>query len=151
MRLKLKDLKCSIHKLDKNNKFFIDIVSIKDSPWVIYLTLKDTEPLYNSFKATQTHPNFPNDYWYDIKDFDKLVESIKKYGYKKEFCNNEKFQNKFNGDNWKGGKGTIKISRNGHIGDGHHRCAILYYLYGPEYEVNIDENILQSIEPIIKF
>ena len=148
MKFKLKDLKCYVHKLDKKNKFFIDTVSIKDSPWVIYLTLKDTKPVYDSFKATQTQPDFPNDYWYDIKDFDKLVESIKKYGYKKEFCNNEKFQNEFNGDNWTGGKGVIKISRNKHIGDGHHRCAILYYLYGPEYEINLDGNVLQDIEPI---
>ena len=99
--MKLKNLKCSIHKLDKFNKFYIDIVNIEESPWVIYLRDNDTKPLYDSFKATQTHPKWPNDYWYNIENFDKLVESIKKYGYKNEFCNNDKFQNKFNGKNWR--------------------------------------------------
>ena len=42
----------------------------------------------------------------------------------------KEFQKTFNGINWQGGKGTIKISGNGKIGDGHHRCAILYFLYG---------------------
>tara|TARA_B100001142_G_scaffold236619_1_gene235102 strand:+ start:4007 stop:4450 length:444 start_codon:yes stop_codon:yes gene_type:complete len=146
--MKLQNVKCSIHKLDSNNKFFVDIVNIKDSPWVTYLEKKNTEPLYNSFKATQSHPDWPNDYWYDIKDFDKLVESIKKYGYVKELCNNETFQNNFNGKNWKGGKGPVKIMPDGNIYDGHHRCAIFYFLYGPEYELNIKNTILQNIPPI---
>jgi len=146
--MKLKNVKCSIHKLDNNNKFYVDVVNIGCSPWVIYLQTKNTKPLYDSFKATQTQPSWPDDYWYDIKDFDKLVESIKKYGYKKEFCNNKKFQNNFNGKNWKGGKGVVKMHTNGNIQDGHHRCAILYFLYGPEYEITIKNNILQNIPPL---
>ena len=144
--MKLKNLKCSIHKLDRFNNFYIDIVNIRDSPWVVYLRDNDTKPLYDSFKATQTHPDWPNDYWYNIENFDRLVESIKKYGYKNEFCNNDIFQNKFNGKNWQGGRGPIKIYNN-NISDGHHRCAILYFLYGPEYDIEIKNHILQDIKP----
>ena len=147
----LKDLKCSVIKFQnkEDNIVYVDEhVKIENSPWVIYLKTKNTEPLYESFYATQQHPDHDNNYWYNIENFDKLVESIKKYGYKNEFCNNSEFQKTFNGINWQGGKGTIKISGNGKIGDGHHRCAILYFLYGPNYEIKLKTNFeIENIDP----
>lgn len=147
----LKDLKCSIIKFKNKEKNIVYVdqnVKIENSPWVIYLKTKNTEPLYESFYATQQHPDHDNNYWYNIENFDKLVESIKKYGYKNEFCNNLEFQKKLNGENWQGGKGTIKIGHNGKIGDGHHRCAILYFLYGPNYEIKLKNNFeIENIDP----
>lgn len=142
MIIKLKELKCSVIKFkdDKKNVYVDSNVKIEESPWVIYLKEKNIKPLYDSFYATRKHPEHPNDYWYDITKFDKLVESIKIHGYKNELCNNPSFQNKFNGSNWQGGIGPIKVSKTGQIGDGHHRCAILYYLYGSEYEIKLLDN-----------
>tara|TARA_Y100000389_G_scaffold162758_1_gene165661 strand:+ start:3515 stop:3982 length:468 start_codon:yes stop_codon:yes gene_type:complete len=150
--MKLNELLCSVIKFSNKEKkeVFIDIINIKNSPWVVYLETKNTEPLYESFYATQNHPDHPNNYWYDITNFDKLVESIKKYGYRNELCNNEIFQKTFNGNNWHGGKGPIKIgcTTNTHINDGHHRCAILYFLYGPEFEIKVCNNgFIENIPP----
>ena len=142
---KLKNLKCSVIKFDSNNNSYVDHnVKLEDSPWIPYLENKNTDKLFESFKATQNHPDHLDNYWYPLEKFDKLVESIKKYGYKSEFCNNMKFQNTFNGNDWPGGKGIVKIG-DGKIGDGHHRCAILYYLCGPEKEVVVINNILQNV------
>ena len=149
--VKLKDLLCSVIKLDGNGNAYADhFVKLGDSPWIPYLKDKNTEKLYQSFEATRKHPDHPDDYHYPLYTFDKLVDSIRKNGYKNEFCNNENFQNDFNGKNWPGGKGAVKIGGN-KIGDGHHRCAILYHIYGPDYEVNVVNNILQNIEPIPRF
>ena len=149
----LKNLTCSVIKFTDRQKktVFVDHnVKIEDSPWVIYLKTKNTEPLYESFYATQKHPDHDNNYWYNIENFDKLFESIKNLGYKNEYCNNEEFQTSFNGSNWQGGKGTIKIGSNGKIGDGHHRCAILYFLYGPDYEIKLCGNYeIENIKPLI--
>ena len=49
-----------------------------------------TVKLYESFIATQKHPDHPDDYWYPIEKFNVLVENIKKYGYQNEICNNFK-------------------------------------------------------------
>jgi hypothetical protein len=151
MLIKLKELTCSVIKLDTNKKVYVDNkVKIEDSPWIIYLNEKNTKPLYDSFYATRKHPQHPNDYWYDISNFDRLVESIRIYGYKNEFCNNPSFQNSFNSSEWPGGKGPIKVSKTKQIGDGHHRCAILYYLYGPDYEIKLLNNrIIQDVPPVI--
>jgi len=148
----LKNLYCSVIKFsDKEKKtvFVDENVKLEDSPWVIYLKNNNTEPLYESFYATQNHPAHDNNYWYNIENFDKLVESIKKHGYQNEFCNNKEFQTSFNGSNWQGGKGRIKIGPNGKIGDGHHRCAILYFLYGPDFEIKPIGNCeIENIKPL---
>ena len=150
MFLKLKDLTCSVIKLDTNDQAYDDhTVKLEDSPWVIYLQDNNTVPLYNSFYATRKHPYHKDDYWYDVTKFDTLVESIKKLGYKNSLCNNKVFQDNFNGNDWQGGRGAIKMSFSGKIGDGHHRCAVLYYLYGPEYEINILPNcLIDDIPPL---
>ena len=151
MIIKLKDLTCSVIKFkdDKKGVYVDSNVKIEESPWVPYLKNKNTDKLYESFYATQNHPDHPNDYWYDINKFDKLVDSIKKNGYKNDYCNNPLFQDKFN-NNWQGGKGTINISHNRQIYDGHHRCAILYYLYGPDFEIEINNGLVYNlyIEPL---
>ena len=153
MYLKLKQLTCSVIKMDKNNTAYVDAnVKLNESPWYIYLKYKNVEPLYESFYATRKHPDHKNDYWYDISNFDKLVESIKINGYKNELCNNKTFQDKFNGNKWQGGKGPIKVSTCGKVGDGHHRCVILYYLYGPEYDIKLLDNyLIDNIPPINSF
>ena len=152
MYIKLKNLTCSVIKLNENKNAYVDSnVKIEDSPWVIYLQENNKKPLYDSFYATRKHPDHKDDYWYDIKNFDKLVESIKVNGYRNNFCNNPNFQDKFNGKDWQGGKGPIKLSEQGKIGDGHHRCAILYYIYGPEYEIKLLNNwLIDDIPPLFK-
>jgi hypothetical protein len=148
MKIKLKDLYCSVIKLDKNGNSYVDNkVKIEDSPWVDFLINKSTKKLYESFYATQKHPEHLNNYWYPIEKFNILVENIRKYGYRNEFCNNKQIQDNLNGDNWPGGKGPIKINGN-KIGDGHHRCCILYYLYGGNYEIKINNYLVENIEPI---
>ena len=72
---------------------------------------------------------------------------MRKYGYRNEYCNNKKIQDKLNGENWPGGKGPIKIGGN-QIGDGHHRCCILYYLYGGDYEIEVNNYLVKNIDPI---
>ena len=148
--IKLKNIKCSVIKLDKNNKVYVDNrVKIEDSPWVVYLKHNDTKLLFDSFYATRKHPKHDDNYWYDLENFDKLVNSIKINGYKNELCNNSNFQDDFNGKTWQGGLGPIKISKYGNISDGHHRCAILYYLYGPEFEIEITNNYtIKNIPPL---
>lgn len=148
MKLKLKDLYCSVIKLDNDNNSYVDNkVKLGDSPWVEYLINKSTNKLYKSFYATQKHPDHPDDYWYPIEKFDLLLKNIKKYGYKNEICNNKEVQDKLNGEHWPGGKGPIKIYGN-NISDGHHRCCILYYIYGPDYELDIDSNhLIKNIKP----
>ena len=146
---KLKSLTCSVIKFkgaDREESYVDSNVPIENSPWVTYLRDNDTGPLYESFYATQKHPDHKDDYWYDVKNFDRLVESIKHFGYKNELCNNPKFQDRFNGKSWQGGKGTIKIG-NGRIGDGHHRCAILYRLYGPDYIIHVNNCIVSNVPP----
>ena len=45
---------------------------------------------------------------------------------------------------------SIKVSKTGWIGDGHHRCAILYYLYGPEYEIKLLGNWkIDNVLPLV--
>jgi hypothetical protein len=149
MKLKLKELYCSVIKLNNEGKAYVDIrVKLCDSPWVDYLNTGSTDKLYESFRATQKHPDHPDNYWYPIEKFGLLVENIKKYGYKNSFCNNKEIQDKLNGDNWPGGKGPIKIGGGGKIGDGHHRCCILYYLYGGDYEIEITNCLVKDIPPI---
>ena len=109
---------------------------------------KNTKLLYDSFMLQENIRS--SNIKHDLTKFDKLVESIKFNGYKNEYCNNPSFQNKFNGSDWQGGKGPIKISKNGQIGDGHHRCAILYYLYGSEYEIKLLDNWrIDNIPPLV--
>lgn len=146
--MKLKDLKCSVHKLDSNGKFYIDIVNIQNSPWIPYLKNKNTKHILDSFKATRANKDHPNDYSYPFDKFDKLVSSIKKHGYRNDFCNNPTFQDKFNGTNWPGGKKQIFINPNCEICDGHHRCAILYHIYGPEFSINVINGKIQNIPPL---
>lgn len=144
--MKLKSLTCSVIKFkdDKKNVYTDSNVKIDDSPWIPYLKNKNTDKLYESFRATQNHPDHPNDYWYDVEKFDKLVESIQNNGYKNDYCNNPLFQNNFN-NKWRGGKGKINISNKGEIGDGHHRCAILYHLYGPDFEIEVNNGIMSNL------
>ena len=144
---KLKNLTCSVIKIKNNISYADHNVKLEDSPWIPYLIDRNTGKLFESFRATQTHPEHKADYWYPLENFDKLFQSIKQYGYRQELCNSN-FQKKFNGNDWPGGKGVVKIGANGKIGDGHHRCAILYYIYGPNKEVNTINNILQNVEPI---
>lgn len=145
---KLKNLRCSVIKLNKDGIAYVDHnVKLEDSPWVDYLINKSTTKLFDSFKATQKHPDHPDDYWYPLEKFDRLVENIKKKGYINEFCNNSNIQNSWNGKDWPGGKGPIKIGPNGKIGDGHHRCCILYYFYGPEYEIQLKNFLIHNIPP----
>ena len=66
--MKLSELLCSVIKFNKEKEVFIDIINIKDSPWVNYLETKNTERLYESFYATQNYPDHPNNYWYNIKN-----------------------------------------------------------------------------------
>ena len=88
--VKLKDLLCSVIKLDGNGNAYADhFVKLGDSPWIPYLEDKNTEKLFQSFKATRRHPDHPDDYHYPLDTFDKLVDSIRRHGYKNEFCNNE--------------------------------------------------------------
>tara|TARA_Y100000389_G_scaffold191835_1_gene218598 strand:+ start:1531 stop:1980 length:450 start_codon:yes stop_codon:yes gene_type:complete len=149
MKLKLKDLYCSIIKLNDKGVAYVDHnVKIEDSPWMDYLKNNSTEKLYESFKATQKHPDHKDDYWYPIEKFDLLVENMRKFGYKNELCNNKEIQDKLNGENWPGGKGPIKIGANGKIGDGHHRCCILYYLHGEDYEIEVENYLVKNISPI---
>jgi len=151
MKIKLSDITCSVIKFkeDKKEVYVDNNVQLKDSPWFIYLTTKNTDSLYESFYATRKHNDHKNDYWYNIKNFDKLFLSIKLFGYRKKLCNNSQFQNRFNGNKWQGGKGPIKIDKNGKICDGHHRCVILYYLFGPNYIINIDKfKFVNDIRPI---
>ena len=83
MKLKLKNLYCSIIKLNDKGFAYVDHnVKIEDSPWIDYLKNNSTEKLYESFKATQKHPDHKDDYWYPIEKFDLLVENMIKYGYK---------------------------------------------------------------------
>ena len=148
MRIKLKDLYCSVIKLDNNGTAYVDErVKLGDSPWVDYLNTGSTVKLYESFRAVQKHDDHLNDYWYPLEKFNILVENIKKYGYKNEICNNKNVQDKLNGENWPGGKGPIKIGGN-KIGDGHHRCCILYHLYGGDYEIEVNNYLIKNIEPI---
>ena len=148
MKIKLEDLYCSIIKLDNNGEAYVDTkVKLGDSPWVDYLKDGSTERLYESFRATQKHREHPDDYWYPIEKFDLLLENMRKYGYRNEYCNNKKIQDKLNGENWPGGKGPIKIGGN-QIGDGHHRCCILYYLYGGDYEIEVNNYLVKNIDPI---
>ena len=152
LKIKLKNITCSVIKLDSNNKAYPEYnIKIENSPWVIYLEKNETKKLYDSFYATRKHPKFSNDYWYDLEKFNLLLESIKNHGYKNNFCNNIDFQKNFNGNNWQGGKGPIKISKKGSITDGHHRCAILYYLYGANFTIEIkNDNTIKDIPPLNK-
>ena len=144
--MKLKDLKTYIHWVNNKNKCVWDVVNIKDGPWVKYLETGDSELIHNTLKARQGRTE-PNDYWYPIEDFNKLVESIKIHGFQNKFITDKKHQNAFNKNNWPGGKAPVQVSPNGLIRNGHHRCAILYYLYGPEYDIQIKNNILQNMPP----
>ena len=83
MKLKLKELYCSVIKLDQYERAYVDDkVKLGDSPWIDYLHNGSTVKLYESFIATQKHPHHPDDYWYPIEKFNVLVENIKKYGNK---------------------------------------------------------------------
>ena len=46
---------------------------------------KNTEPLYESFYATQQHPEHDNNYWYNIENFDKLLKVLKNMVIKMNF------------------------------------------------------------------
>ena len=143
--MKLKHLLCSVIKLDQYNKAYVDDkVKLGDSPCVDYLNSGSTVKLYESFIATQKHPDHPDDYWYPIEKLNVLVENIKKYGYQNEICNNKLVQDELNGENWPGGKGPIIIGNNGKIGDGHHRCCILYHIYGGDYEIEINNFMVKK-------
>lgn len=155
MKLKLKNLVCAVFKFKPGSteESYPDFnVNIADSPWVPYIKNKDTGPLYESFHATRKHPDHPDDYWYNVEKFDKLVESIRTRGYVNKLCNNPSFQDEFNGSDWQGGKGTIKVSPYGNVADGHHRCAILYCLYGPEYEITLTSGgEIEDVPPLTAF
>ena len=76
MKLKLKELYCSVIKLNNEGKAYVDIrVKLGDSPWVDYLNTGSTDKLYESFRATQKHPDHPDNYWYPIEKFGLLVEN----------------------------------------------------------------------------
>ena len=136
-RIKLKELKTNIHRLDNSNKCIIDVKNIKNSPWVIYLETGDTELIYKDLNAKKGK--------YTLENFNKLVESIKKHGFTNKFINNKKLRDEFNGDNWPGGTSPVTILPNNLINNGNHRCAILYFLYGPEYEITLKNNVLQDV------
>lgn len=148
MNIRLKDLKCSVWKLDSTGNPYVDKVKIEDSPWVEYLRNKNTKPLYDSFYATRKSNEHPDDYWYPVEKFDNLYESIKENGYKNSFCNNPNSEFLKENKDWPGGKGTIKLGYDGSIGDGHHRCAILFLIYGPEKIINVRNGIPSDIEPL---
>ena len=146
MIIKLKDLKISMCRYNDNTqKSYEEQIDIELSPWYIYLKTGDTKLIESNFEEVRKHKDHPNDYYYPISDFDKVVKSIKEKGYKKELCNNPSFQNEFNGANWKGGKGSVKIGNDGFVWDGHHRCVALLYIYGLEYEITINSNILENV------
>ena len=144
MKIKLKDLKCSMCRFNNEKGSYEERINLNKSPWYIYLLTQNTDELLKNFEEIRKHPSHPKDYYYPITDFDRLYTNIKEKGYLTSFTNSKE-QRKFNNENWKGGKGPVKIGNDGFIWDGHHRCAILLYIYGPEYEVNIVDNILEDI------
>lgn len=149
LKIALNNLKIAMCRYNDNTRAsYTEQINIKDSPWYIYLTTGNTNLIEKNFEEIRKHKDHPNDYSYPIGDFNKIVDSILKNGYKKELCNNTKFQNNFNGENWKGGKGPVKIGNDGFVWDGHHRCVALLYLLGPDYEITIKNNYLENIENI---
>ena len=146
VKFKLKNLKISMCRYNNNTKeSYTEKIYIKDSPWYIYLKTGSTKLIEENFIEVRKHKDHPNNYFYPISDFDKLVKSIKEKGYNKELCNNSSFQNQFNGNNWKGGKGPIKIGNDGFVWDGHHRCVALLYLLGENHTIIITNNYLDNI------
>lgn len=144
------DLKISMCRYNySTGQSYEEKINIKESPWYIYLKTGKTELIEKNFKEVRQHKDHPNNYSYPISDFDKIVKSILKNGYKINLCNNPSFQYKFNGNDWKGGKGPIKIGNDGFVWDGHHRCVALLYLLGPKYQITINNNLLDDIENII--
>lgn len=144
--MKLGDLKISMCRYNYNtNETYLEKINITKSPWYIYLKTKNTEQIEQNFKEIQKHKDHPNNYSYPISDFNKLVQSIKEKGYNKNLCNNICFQNEFNGKEWKGGKGPIKIGNDGFVWDGHHRCVILLFFLGENYNITITNNFLENI------
>lgn len=144
MKLKLKNLRCSMCRYSKEKGSYEEQINLSKSPWYIYLQTKDTNELLKNFKEISKHPCHPNNYHYPIEDFDRLYENIKKKGYIKSFSDS-KDQHTFNGKDWIGGKGPIRVGNDGHIWDGHHRCAILLYIYGDEYIIDINDNYVEDI------
>ena len=145
MIIKLGDLVISMCRYNNNQGAYEEKINIKHSPWYEYLKTGNKNLILKNFEEVRKHEWTPNDYHYPIEDFDKLLNNIKNNGYLKELCNNESFQKEFNGDNWKGGKGPVKIGNDGFVWDGHHRCVILLYLLGDSYEINITNNYLDNI------
>ena len=150
---KLENLYCTVHKLDVNNNFYEDInVKISDSPWIYYLNTNDESKIIESFKATQKNINYSNNYSYDIKQFNKLYKFIKLFEYNNIFNKNKIVKDIFQNKDWSGGNGPVKIWKDKknifRIGDGHHRCAILYYLYGPNKIIYIKDCILQDVDKL---
>ena len=146
--MKLGDLLISMCRYDNIKGQYEEKINIKKSPWYIYLLNGNTDLIFKNFEEIRKHSLHPNDYSYPIEDFDKLVLSIKEKGYQLNLCNNPNFQNNFNGSNWKGGKGPVKIGDDNFVWDGHHRCVILLFLYGENYEIKVKNNVLQSIDKL---
>uniref|UniRef100_A0A6C0FA90 Uncharacterized protein n=1 Tax=viral metagenome TaxID=1070528 RepID=A0A6C0FA90_9ZZZZ len=140
IKLKLKEF-ITVHWSFADNektRVYPDSMMIGESPWVTYLKTGDTSGLEDFFYACRKTGSFPEDYWYDFKLFDKLIESIKQKGYDITYGNNTDKNNDFTKDyEIKGGNGPVVVSRNGFIADGQHRMAALYYIYGPDYEVEL--------------
>jgi hypothetical protein len=142
IKLKLKDL-ITVHWSfeDKEKaRVYPDTMVIEESPWVIYLKTGDTSGIEEFFYACRKTGSFPEDYWYDIKLFDKLVESIKTNGYDLTYDNNEEKNSEFvdnHGSTRSGLPGPIRMNACAFVSDGQHRIAALYYIYGPDYEIEI--------------
>ena len=158
-KCKLKDLKISTHKVNINKNFNkLNIccknayrgVNINECAWLYYLNNNDDSKIKELISLYQKCDKYPDNYSYDLSHFNKLLNSMIIFGYNNIFEKSNKFRIKFQDDNWPGGNGPVKIYRdedgNFHIGDGHHRCSILYYLFGPEKYIYIKDQTLINLD-----
>ena len=72
MKLKLKNLRCSMKRYSKEKGSYEEQINLSKSPWYIYLQTKDTNELLKNFKEISKHPCHPNNYHYPIEDFEDL-------------------------------------------------------------------------------
>lgn len=113
VRIKLGDIKREW--CDKKEK---KIYSLKDVSPYKYLETGDKK-IYEQYikKHIDLDACSENTAW-DVKRFDDLFKSVKKYGYDPKKC-------------------VICVNENNVILDGQHRACCLLYLHGEEYEINV--------------